>query len=405
MNLYYRQPNYFGEFRCIGSGCPDNCCYDWRIDWKKEEIDKLKTSENCSPELKEIIEKSFVPNEAFDGMYQIKFNEQRICPLLTKDGLCRIQRELGVEYMSNTCMVYPRKYIVAPPTVYCSCYSSCREVMRRLINDEKSMDLINVPVKQARTLHNFLKDSPEKLSAHPELKYRGELLEFFYEIIADKRHDVETNIILGALAAQALTKLVDKGDADKIPETLKQLRSQMHNGAQLRSIENIKPNYYLRFGVIGKILSQITGYSMISTLNDQTGIPNIDLYDAAAERLNEIFKDRPFYLRNIALNILIELGIPLTFITKTIFENYSLFAVVIACIKLNMIALAVTGRGEVNLNLFGNPLHYDGEDKFVGLTAIICRSLCQSPEKQEAVLKLLEEHKFTSPAYIALLVK
>ncbi len=406
MNLYYRQPNYFGEFRCIGSGCPDNCCYNWRIDWKKEEIDKLKTAKNCSPELRELIEKAFAPNEDenLEGWYQVAFNEQRRCPLVTADGLCRIQKELGVEYMSNTCMIYPRTYFAAEPVIYRSCYSSCREIMRHLINDEKSMELINVGVRHKETV-NAQQYTEENIAAHPVLKYRGELLEFFYEIIADKKHDVETNIILGALAAQALTKLVDKGDADKIPETLKQLRSQMHNGAQLRSIENIKPNYYLRFGVIGKILSQITEYSMISTLNDQTGIPNIDLYDTAAERLNEIFKDRPFYLRNIALNLLIELGIPLHFAKKTIFENYSLFAVVIACIKLNMIALAVTGRGEVNMNLYGRPLHYDGEDKFVGLTAIICRSLCQSPEKQEAVLKLLEEHKFTSPAYIALLVK
>lgn len=403
MNMYYRQPRYFGEFRCIGSGCPDNCCRDWRIDWKKEEIDKLKTAENCSPELREIIEKAFVPNET-NELYRIDLNEKKSCPFLTGEGLCYIQRELGVEYMSHTCTIYPRKYFAANPAFYRSCFSSCREIMRRLINDEKSAELINIPVKKPETVTAELY-TPEGIAANPELKYYGELLEFFYEIIADKRHDVETNIILGALAAQALTKLVGKGDADKIPETLKQLKAQMHNAAQLKSIENIKPNYHLRFGFVGKILGGMVGYSMISTLNDQTGTPNIDLYNKASERLNEIFKDRPFYLRNIALNLLLELHIPFIFLKKTIFENYSLFAVIFACIKLNMIALAVTGTGEINLDLFGNKIHYDGEDKFVGLTAMICRSLCQSEEKQKALLKVLEEFKFTSPAYIALLVK
>ncbi len=404
MNRYYRQPNYFGEFHCIGTSCPDNCCYGWRIDWKKEEIDKLKAAENCSPKLRELIENSFVPNVFLKEEYQISFNEQKVCPFLTEEGLCRIQRELGADFLSYTCTIYPRIYFVADPAVYRLCHSSCREIMRRLINDEKSMELINVGVRQRETAiaHQF---APEKIAAQPELKYRGELFEFFYEIIADKRHDVETNIILGALAAQALTKLIDKGGADKIPETLKQLKAQMHNAAQLKSIENIKPNYHLRFGFIGKVLSGLIGHSMISALNDQTGTPNIDLYDAAVERLNEIFKDRPFYLRNIALNILLEFSLPLHIIDATIFENYSLFAVIIACIKLNMIALAVTGRGEINLNLYGNMIHYDGEDKFVGLTSMICRSLCQSPDKQNALLKLLEEFKFTSPAYIALLVK
>ncbi len=407
MNTYYRQPNYFGDFHCIGTSCPDNCCYGWRIDWEKEEVDKLKTAEGCSPELREIIGKTFVPNEGEDreGWYQVAFDEHRRCPLLTADGLCRIQRELGVDYMSQTCMNYPRKYILVEPTAYSVCQSSCREVMRHLINDEKAMDLTNILIKQVKTVSNVVADMPEDIAAHPELKYRAELLEFFYEIIADKRHAVETNIILGALAAQALTKLVDKGDVDKIPETLKSLKSQMHNAAQLKAIDNIKPNYTLRFEFIGLLLQRIVGFSMISLLNDQTGTPNIDYYNIASENLNEIFKDRPFYLCNIALNLLFEFAVPFNFKDSTIFENYSLFAVAFACLKLNMIALALTGKGEINLNLYGNKIHYDGEDKFIGLTSVICRGLCQNPTKQKTYLDLLKKFKFTSPAYIALLVK
>ncbi len=403
--MYYRQPRYYGDFHCIGNACQDNCCYSWRIDWEKEEVDKLKAAENCSPELRELIEKSFAPNKDIEGKYQIAFNAKGICPLLTEDGLCRIQRELGVEYMSDTCMIYPRRYLSINDLIYRTCYSSCSEIMRRLINDERSMDLINVPIKHPEMLHNVTKDIPEGLAAHPEFKYRGDLLEFFYELIADKKHDVETNIILGALAAQALTKLVGTGEIDKIPETIKSLKAQMHNGAQLKSIENIKPNYHLRFGFIGKILQEIVGISMIGFLNDSSGTPNIDYYNNANEKLNKIFKERPFYLRNIALNLLFELFVPFRFSDKTIFENYSLFAATYACIKLNMISTAVNGKGDVNVKLPEKEIHYDGKDKFVGLTSKICRSLCQNNEKQKAILDFLVENKFTSPAYLALLVK
>ncbi len=403
--MYYRQPRYYADYHCIGNACPDNCCYGWRIDWKKEEVDKLKSAENCSPELRELIEKTFVPNEALEGKYRIAFNQQKRCPLLTEDGLCRIQRELGVEYMSTTCMVYPRRYVVINDSVYCFCHSSCREVMRYLINDEKSMDLINTPIKQSKILHNVVTDSQEELTAHPELKYHGEVFELFYELIADKKHDVETNIILGALAAQALTKLVAAGDVDAIPEALKSLKSQMHNGAQLKSIENIRPNYHLRFGFIGKILKEIVGYSTVGFLNDPSGNPNVMYYNTANQYLNEIFKNRPFFLRNIALNLLFELFVPFKFKEKTIFENYSLFAVTYACIKLNMISLASMGRGKVNLGLLGKEIHYDGEDKFYGMSAIISRYICQNDRNQKAILNLLAEHKFTSPAYLALLVK
>ncbi len=402
--MYYRQPRYFGDFHCIGTTCPDNCCYGWRIDWKKEEVDKLKSAENCSPELRELIEKTFVPNELFKDKFQIAFNNQRRCPLLTEDGLCRIQRELGVDYMSHTCMVYPRRSILTKRALYRMCYSSCREIMRRLINGEKSMDLINIPIKQNGSVAAIV-DSPEELAAHPELKYRSELFEFFYDLIANKKNDVETNIILGAMAAQALTKLIDTGDIDAIPEVLKSLKAQTHNSAHLKSIENIKPNYHLRFGFIEKILNEIAELSMVKFLNDQSGTPSVMYYNTARDNLNDIFKDRPFFLRNIALNLLFEYIVPFNFKDKTIFENYSLFAVAYACIKLNMLALALNGKFDINVDLYGKEIHYDGENKFVGLTAIICRSLCQNHKKQKDILRLLEEHKFTSPAYLALLVK
>ncbi len=403
--MYYRQPRYFEDFHCIGTACQDNCCYGWNISWKPEEVDKLKSAENCSPELRELIEKSFIPNKALKGKYQIAFNKQNRCPFLTEDGLCRIQRELGVEYMSITCMTYPRRYFSAGETIYRACNSSCREVMRHLMNDEKSMDLVNVPIKRVKKLDAVIMDSPEKLAAHPEYKFHTELFEFFYEIISDKKHDVETNIILGALAAQALTKLVDTGDIEKIPDTLKQLKAQMHNGAQLKTIENIKPNYHLRFGFIDKLLRDTVGNSMVHMLNDPSGTPSVMLYNTGSNHLKEIYKDRPFYLRNIALNLLYELDVPLKFKDKTIFENYSLFAAAYACLKLNMIALAVDDKDNINVDLSGKVVYYDSKDKYIGLSSVLCRGLCQNTEIQQAIIRFLAEHKFTSPAYLALLVK
>lgn len=184
--MYYRQPRYFSGFHCIGGDCPDNCCYGWRIDFEKEEVDKLKSAENASPELKELIEKTFVPNMDLKGKYMVQFDERSKCPLVTDDGFCRIQRELGVEYMSHTCMVYPRHYIVTDNSCYRYCNMSCREVMRSLLNDEKSMDLVNVLIKGKFQIKGVLKNTSESLEKHPELKYREELLEFFYEVISEK---------------------------------------------------------------------------------------------------------------------------------------------------------------------------------------------------------------------------
>ncbi len=405
MNYYYRQPRYFKDFHCIGGDCQDNCCYGWRIVWEEHEVEKLKNAENISPELKQLTEKSFVPNgDTPDGYYRIEFDERGKCPFVTDDRLCSIQKELGAEYLSNTCMSYPRTNIITGNVIYRFCNTSCHVVMERLLNVEKTMDLVNCEAAAGTEIRPNVIDSAEILKKHPELKYRSELLEFFYELIGDKKHDVETNIILGALAAQSLTKLIENKEIDRIPEALRSFKTQMHNSAQIKAVENIKPNYYLRFGFIGKILKEIIEVSPIHSLNDPTGTPNVALYDMASKLLSERFKDRPFYLRNIVLNLLMELAIPFRFTDKTIFENYSLFTVVYACIKLNFIAAEVAGkRGTVEY--MKQRFHYEGEERFSGLASIICRGLCQNRVIEQQILDSLKEHGFTSPAYLALLVK
>lgn len=404
MNFYYRQPRYFNDFHCIGSECRNNCCYGWTISWEKDEVEKVINAETITPDLKNIIEKSFIPDEKSPGHYKVQFNEQGKCPCVTEDGLCRIQKELGAEYLSNTCMSYPRNYIVINDVIYRFCNTSCYVVMDRLLNVEKSMDLVNCKTPAGTIIHPNINDSPKSIEMYPEIKYRGQLLEFFYELIGDKKHDVETNIILGALAAQSLTKLVEKREYGRIPEALKSFKAQMHDGAQLKAIENIKPNYHLRFGFIGKILDEIIGTSPINSLRDPTGTPNVVLYELGSRLLMERFKDRPFFMRNIALNLLFELAVPFKFLGRTIFENYSLFAVAYACLKLDLIAAEIAGKSG-NVEYMGQHFHYEGEERFSGLASIICRGLCQNRYLEQNLLTFLKEHNFTTPAYLALLVK
>lgn len=400
--MYYRQPRYFSGFHCISGDCPDNCCYGWRIDFTKEEVNKLKSAKNASAELKELIEKTFVLNADLESKYMVQFDERGKCPLVTDDGFCRIQRELGVEYMSHTCMVYPRRYTVTDNYCYRYCNMSCREVMRSLLNDEKSTDLINVPIKRKVHIKEAVINTPEKLQKHPELKYRGELLEFFYEVISDKKRSVEDSIILGALAAQSLTKLVENKEYDRIPEALKTFKKQFHNPEALRKIAGIKPNYLTKFGLLSVALSKIMPQNYLISLLDKTKTLNIDLYLTGERSLLQTYKDRPFFSRNIALNLLLELALPFKLEDKTIFENYSIFTAAFAMFKLNAIATATLIKRAENSN---RDVQHEPDWYLIKTAAHISRNICHTENNLKNILELLKEYKMTSPAYLALLVK
>lgn len=397
--MYYRQPRYFGDFQCVGSDCLETCCYAWNIIWTKEEVEKVKNAPNISPELKELVEKTFIPCIGNTEKYIVKFDEYGKCPCVTKEGLCGIQRELGAEYLSHTCTFYPRGRWTTENTYYRFAVTSCPEIIRKLLNDEKSIDLINEPLEDSEG--KFVRDNIKK---YPELKYHEDFVELFYELISDKKISVETAIILGALAAQKLTEIVALKEYDRIPEALKSFRKQFHNAAQLKAIEDINPNYHLKFGFLSEIIEKVVEDGATALLHDQTGTLNIDLYNEGEQRLHETLKGREYFLRNLALNLLFEFAVPFKFEERTIFENYSLFVAAFGCLKLNLIAVCSTELG-ITMRVRGQEFVYYDDDKLIGMTAIICRCICQNKVKAKMIIGLLNDNKFTTPAYLALLIK
>lgn len=407
--MYFRQPRYYGEFKCTGTECAANCCFGWRIDWHKDEIDKVKNAPNCSSELKEFVENSFVPrSDNVENEYMVKLDDHGMCPFQTEDKLCRIQKELGAEYLSDTCSFYPRYngMAVHGKSVYRGMLLTCQEVVRLLINDEKASELVNVQAKEDVTVSIKYGVNKKDISAHPELKYHVQIVEFFYELIGDKKCSLETNLILGALAAEKLTQLVENMEYDRIPEALKAFRKQIHNASALRSIDAIKPNYNASFGVAEKITLIASDISLTGVvLKTKDGELDVSRYLMGRGMLEELMKDKPFWLRNIALSLFLELGIPFKSKERTIFENYSFFVAAVSCIKLNTIAAAISPK-KFYAFFRGQSLHFEGMDNMIcGLTGMFSRKFFQNNETFDKVLEALKELGINSPAYLALLVK
>lgn len=396
--MYYRQPRYFNDFRCVGGECLDNCCFGWRIDWQKDEVERLKNAEGISEELKAIADRAFEENPMLDGEFMIKLNEHASCPFQTEDKLCRIQRELGAEYLSGVCTTYPRHENESRKAIFRHCFTSCPVIIDALLNNENASDLVNVNIGGERG------NKVDVQFDGTERRYKGELLDFYYELVSDKRISVESALILGALAAQKLTEIVARGEFERIPEAIKVFRKQFHNAEQLKAIESIKPNYHLKFGFLAELIEKVIENGATVLLRDETGTLNIDLYNLGERRLREMLGKREFFMRNLALNLLLEFAVPFKFDSKTIFENYSLYAAAFGCLKLNLIAVCSTDK-PIRFNTCNQSFRYVGDDKLIGMSAIFCRGICQTDNSAEIIIKRLSENKFTSPAYLALLVK
>lgn len=388
---YYRQPEFYRNFHCMGGKCPNSCCAKWRIDWTTEEVEKLKAAD-CSPELRKLIDESFVPREDNEKMMKVLLRQDKNgdCPFLTEDRMCSIQRELGEKYLSNTCSFYPRDYMVCENVVYRTCSVSCYQVMEMLCNDSDAMNLYSAPVEQKTVKIQATKDLKALLSAHPELKYREELFEFFYEIIGNKKRSLETSLVLGALVAQKLNEYINLGQQEQIPEIIKALRPQL-NLQTVPAFENTAPKYGISLGIVGKIVDTFNKSDLLDVLR-VGGKLSVEKYLKGRALFDKFIESNPHIMRNLAQNFLFEGKMPFFDTSKTLFENYCYYVSTIATVKTLGCAVAL-----MDSNIKAG---------FYIVVSYFVRTMYHSEGKSpKKILKILNENNCNSPSFLALMLK
>ncbi len=393
--VHYEQPEFYGKFKCMGGFCPYSCCSgDWEIYWTQKEIDKVLKAD-CSDKLRKLMESSFVRNTRLTNTYNViyKENERKDCPFLTEDRMCLIQRELGAEYLSNVCSIYPRKVLVSGDRAMRTCVMSCFEVLNMICGSEDSMKLVCGNGKLTYT-HN---DSDAKIAMHPELKYRGLLFDFFYDVISDNKYSVEDGIILGAMAANSLSKCIESKRYEHIPSLIEEFRGAFKDPANRKAVSGIKSNLLYKAGVCAKIVDFAVNRYVMRGMYDEDGSVNAARYLGAEKVFEEICAEKPFMLRNIALNMLFECTMPFFSMDITLFENYCYYAAAFAAIKM-------LGPAEV---LFcvdsGNKL--SSVEAFKCAVTYVSRNLFNSPSNIDIMLAVLKKFDCMSPAKLALLLK
>lgn len=393
-----------------------SCCLIWRIDWTRDEVEKLKNTE-CSEHLRELIDSSF---KEYENKYVIQMDERKRCPFLTEDNFCSIQRELGAEYLSHTCSVYPRNSRLSENTVLSYCNLSCYQIMDTLCCDKDCMILENYrPASKKSRRVNIDKDTD--IINHPELKYRQQLFEFFYEIISDESHSVETSVVLGALASHSLSKNIRSGGVERLPEIISALKKQLKDPVQIKKLEELKPNYSVKLGFVKKLNEIVIKSSMINNISEN-GMLSADKYNEGIRKFNMEFSERPFALRNIALNLLLELKMPFRSNNYDIFENYCYYAAAFAAVKLAAAAVFINSRTSettVNPVVSGEgaaaeivknikvvvKAKTDSELDFKASAAYISRFFAHDDSNVKVILDMYKELNCMSPAYIAVIVR
>ena len=104
-------PDYYPQFRCSGSQCPDTCCGGWAISVDR---DTFRTyQQNKHPALAPLFKLAVSKNTTATADSKNNFGVMNMradgrCHFLQEDQLCAIHGHMGAQALSNTCRIYPR---------------------------------------------------------------------------------------------------------------------------------------------------------------------------------------------------------------------------------------------------------------------------------------------------------
>ena len=95
------KPSYYDTFRCIADRCPDSCCKEWEVEVDDASAARYRALPGAlGDRLRQVLREE-------DGCTRMTIEEGR-CPMWRKDGLCRIQAELGEGALCQVCREFPR---------------------------------------------------------------------------------------------------------------------------------------------------------------------------------------------------------------------------------------------------------------------------------------------------------
>ena len=187
-------PEYYHQFRCIASACPDSCCKEWEVDVDDTAAAFYRNLEGpLGDRLRQVLK------DTEDGTMMTIENGR--CPMWRQDGLCWIQAELGHDALCHVCQEFPRLRHDYGDFVELGLELSCPEAARLILSSSHSL-------------------TSSELSGGDEPEYDAEIMTILQESRKTILHFLGTtslspNLALAVLLlyAHEVQSWIDGGDA------------------------------------------------------------------------------------------------------------------------------------------------------------------------------------------------
>lgn len=403
------QPEYMKTFSCIGSSCEESCCTGWRVVLDKATY--LKYKKTYDKELKPLFDKAVnrIHNQKNDEAYgKIKMKANGRCPFLDEENLCKIQGNLGEEYLSNTCAIYPRYAYKVDGKLERSATMSCPEVARlallnpRGIAFEQIEEDADIRIKIQNTF-----DTEGHLYLNKPQRYFWEIRLFSLSLLQNRSYSLGERLIILGIVYKKIEELCLNNLAKDIPVMLETMSGIVEAGKPKEDLEKVPTNIQIQMRIAKeltdeKVVRGVASKRYMECLKET--LVGIDY--KTEEKLGNILEkyehnyhqyvlpyleQKEYILENYLVNEYFKGLMPFGNY-RSIWDSYIFLCVCYSMVKLHLIGMAGYHKG---LN----------DELTLKLIQSFSRVVLHNNQYIQGIIELLKANGYDSLACMAILVK
>lgn len=402
-------PSYMKSFRCIGSSCEDSCCIGFKVDLDKETY--LKYNKIQNKEIKHIVAKSVKRkhNKKSEVSYgNIQMEENKRCPFLDEENLCKMYINMGKEYLSDTCTVYPRYLHKIDGKFERSATMSCPEAARlAILNKDGIMFEQFEEEEDSRIVINNRFDAEGHLFLKKPQRYFWEIRIFSLSILQNRDYTLSERLVILGVFYENIENLRRNELTKEIPAMIEKMGYMIEEKSLREELNNLPTNTELQMLLIKEIVDHretgVVGSARYVQCLKETllGIGYIEgeQQEKILEKYNKnrekyfkpYLREKEYLLENYLVNEYFRELMPFGNF-ETIWDSYIYMCVLYSMVKFHMIGMSGVHEGltdELTLKLIQS------------LSKVVTHSTKYIGE----IIKLLKDNNYDSLAHMSILVK
>ncbi len=401
-------PVYLKDFSCIGKDCKETCCKGWTIPVDKPTYNKYMQVPKDNPiagDLKKHIQKN---RSALNIFAKIKLDEEKNCPFLNEQGLCNIQLNLGEDYLTHTCDIFPRIFYIVDGVVYQDISISCEAATKLVLPLEGGIDYtFDEANVSKRKLVNIVEiNTSSKEYAFSFVKYIKDIQSCSIDILQNRQYTITKRMILLGIFMRMINTACEEQKINEIPSLIQQFSQLFEQNAFDSAFQDVTADY--NFQLQFSFTMWYKNYMYLKSKNRSTDVllRFFDGIGADLENLKysvmtknyqqgyntycrEFLDQHEFYLENFLVSLVFSSIFPTNL--KTPIESYAYVCSLLAVFKGLLVGLATNNRA---LN----------EDILLEAAAFTIRNLHKDIFFKESVIKNVNDSNLDVFGYAALLL-